>query len=412
MLAQNSPDSTWICCQIGAREHYAIPRALHQQGQLEYLITDTWIEPNSPLNRLPKPYLANLRERFHPELNNVLVYSFNQSLFQFELTQKLRQSRGWKKIIARNDWFQDRALKVLKKYPPKLNSKITIFAYSYAALKLFRYAKNRGWQTVLGQIDPGITEEQIVNQEHLKHPNYQSHWQPAPFEYWSDWKQECNLADKIIVNSAWSKNALQANTIAQDKIDIVPLAYQSPKVGQDFIRTYPRIFTHQRPLRVLFLGQIILRKGIADLIKAAEVLQDEPIEFWLVGSLGITQLENISPNIKLPGAVPRSVTAQYYQQADIFLFPTLSDGFGLTQLEAQAWQLPIIASENCGAVVKNKINGLILRELTPDAIANALRFCQQNPQQLQEFATQSYITSEFSLQNLSSRLKAITHGCT
>ncbi len=32
----------WICSQIGAREHYAIPRVLHRAGKLEFLYTDLW----------------------------------------------------------------------------------------------------------------------------------------------------------------------------------------------------------------------------------------------------------------------------------------------------------------------------------------------------------------------------------
>ena len=409
--ARNSGFSTWICCQIGAREHYAIPRALHRKRQLTGLITDTWIKPNSPLNWLPKSYLTNLRERFHPELANTSVYSFNQSLLQFELAQKINKKSEWQKIIARNHWFQEQALEVLKKYTSQFPHQITIFAYSYAALNLFRYAKTQGWRTVLGQIDPGIVEEQIVRQEHLKHSDYQSHWQPAPSQYWTDWQEECNLADSILVNSLWSSQALQKVGIAKEKIDIVPLAYQSPKCDLDFTRTYPSAFTPQRPLRVLFLGQIILRKGIVSVIQAAELLKDEPIEFWLVGPSNITQLqERDNQKIKLLGAVPRSITTKYYQEADIFLFPTLSDGFGLTQLEAQAWHLPIIASQCCGAVVKNNINGLILENVTTEAIVHALKFCQQHPWQLQEFANQSQITSDFSLQKLSHRLHAVAHG--
>lgn len=409
--ASNSAFSTWLCCQLGAREHYAIPRALHRQGQLVGLITDTWIKPNSSLNWLPQSLFTNLRERFHPELAEASVSSFNQSLFQFELTQKIRQIAGWNKIIARNYWFQEQALEVLRQYTSQINSKITIFAYSYAALKLFRYAKMQGWRTVLGQIDPGILEEKIVKQEYLKHREYKSFWQSAPSQYWTDWQEECRLADSILVNSLWSSQALQKVGIAKKKIEIVPLAYQVPEYAQNFVKTYPTAFTPQRPLRVLFLGQIILRKGIAAIIQAAELLKDEPIEFWFVGSSNLAQIQDINnQKIKWLGAVPRSITTKYYQEADIFLFPTLSDGFGLTQLEAQAWQLPIIASQFCGEVVKNKINGLILENVTTEAIVQALKFCQQNPQQLQEFANQSQISSDFSLQKLSNRLHAVTHG--
>ena len=58
---------------------------------------------------------------------------------------------------------------------------------------------------------------------------------------------------------------------------------------------------------------------------------------------------------------PRGETAaRFYREADVFLFPTLSDGFGLTQLEAQAWRLPVIASRFCGDVVQDGVNGLLL----------------------------------------------------
>ena len=37
----------WLCCQLGAREHYAIPRALFRIGMLGCLVTDAWVPPSS-----------------------------------------------------------------------------------------------------------------------------------------------------------------------------------------------------------------------------------------------------------------------------------------------------------------------------------------------------------------------------
>ena len=42
------------------------------------------------------------------------------------------------------------------------NGTHTVFAYSYAAEGIFKFARERGWRTVLGQIDPGPAEERIV----------------------------------------------------------------------------------------------------------------------------------------------------------------------------------------------------------------------------------------------------------
>ena len=42
-------EEKWICCQIGARERYAVARALHQHRALDLLLTDAWVRPHSVL---------------------------------------------------------------------------------------------------------------------------------------------------------------------------------------------------------------------------------------------------------------------------------------------------------------------------------------------------------------------------
>ena len=395
--------STWICCQIGAREHYTIPRALHQQGKLSHLITDAWVNPSSPLKIITQ---SGLKERFHSDLAAVEVYGFNTSLIYFEITQKIQKNFAWQKIIARNSWFQKQVIKKLTKLTTKLSDPPIIFSYSYAALEILKFAKKQGWRTILGQIDPGLWEEKIVLQESEKYPQYRGNWQPAPVEYWQKWQEECELADDIVINSEWSQKLLQKAGVAVKKLQLIPLVYTPPQTANQFIRIYPESFSQQRPLRVLFLGQVILRKGIAAVLDAVELLAGYPIEFWIVGN----QYIDIPPHfqnhsqIHWIGQVNRSETAKYYQLADVFLFPTLSDGFGLTQLEAQAWQLPIIASENCGKVVADGVNGWLLPEVSGQAITEILKSCLDIPQQLGILAKNCEITHKFTIENLAEQL--------
>lgn len=96
--------------------------------------------------------------------------------------------------------------------------------------------------------------------------------------------------------------------------------------------------------------------------------------------------------------------------ADVFIFPTLSDGFGITQLEAQAWNLPIIASKFCGEVVKDNINGLILPEVTASAIAQKLQFCLNNPQKLEALSQKSTDTAVFNLDKLQHSLQILPYA--
>lgn len=406
--------ASWIVCQLGAREHYAVPRALHQGGHLHALLTDAWVMPEALLHRLPGGAARSLGDRYHPDLANASVHAPTCSLISFEIAQRLTRTSGWPTAIARNQWFQQRSLRWLKRMGRlSPQQQPVLFSYSYTALTLFRYAKARGWRTILGQIDPGIAEQnQVAKIEERCGQQYASRWTPAPDAYWQSWRQECQLADHILVNSAWSQQALTDEGICTDKIAIAPLAYSVPPAAQAFTRQYPPAFTAERPLRVLFLGQIILRKGIAELIEAIATLKNEPIEIWLVGSteLNLSTALSAYPQLKWLGAVPRSQVQQYYQQADVFLFPTHSDGFGLTQLEAQAWKLPIIASRHCGEIVTHQQNGLVLSEVSGESIAVALRKCCKSPAHLQRWSGQSTNMNCYDLPQLTKTLQHLTHA--
>jgi glycosyltransferase involved in cell wall biosynthesis len=372
---------SWICCQLGAREHYAIPRVLQQNNRLTALLTDAWVRPQSPISYLPD---ARLKERFHSDLDISDVYHSVNQLIVFELKHKFLRTSGWELILARNTWFQKQSLPKLNKISSKIDHSETnpiIFAYSYAALDILQFAKQKGWTTVLGQIDPGPAEEAIVAHLHQKAGISTKEWQPAPEIYWKKWYQEIELADHIIVNSTWSKQCLNQVGIKNSKIQIIPLAYQYTKESITWERTYPKVFTPERPLRVLFLGQVNLRKGILPLLEAIHQLNGQPIELWVIGSvqLEIPQKWLSHPQIRWIDGVPRSSVVDYYQKADIFILPTYSDGFAITQLEAQAWQLPIIASRYCGNVVENQRNGLLIEDISGQSIAGALLTCLNSP---------------------------------
>ena len=387
-------EEKWICCQIGARERYAVARALHQHRALDLLLTDAWVRPHSVLGILN----PGLRARFHPDLAAANVYAPGGANIAFELRSKLAGLHNWSLIIARNDWFQKVAVARLSQIGAASTSK-TVMAYSYAALEIFRSARARGWRTVLGQIDPGPPEERLVARLYEEDSNQRGRWQPAPPQYWSRWRKECELADRIVVNSLWSHAALVEEGVPAAKIKVVPLAYDEPKTFDIFQREYPEAFTSSRPLRVLFLGQINLRKGMGPLLEAINLLRGEPIEFSFVGPIQISIPPDLrdDPQVHWVGSVPHEKTAQLYRNADIFIFPTFSDGFGLTQLEAQAWKLPIVTTKFCGDVIEDGKNGYLLPEVTPRAIEETLRRFLADPTRLRELSANSAIIKQFRL---------------
>jgi glycosyltransferase involved in cell wall biosynthesis len=128
------------------------------------------------------------------------------------------------------------------------------------------------------------------------------------------------------------------------------------------------------PTHLLFLGQINLRKGIGRLLEAMRLLRDEPVELTLAGPAEIDPSAWADlANVRWIGAVPRSEVGRIYQEADLFILPTLSDGYAITQLEALAHGLPVMASKHCGDAVTHGRNGWILDDLEPETIAAAVR---------------------------------------
>lgn len=386
---------SWICCQIGGRERYSVPRGLHRYGALEMLLTEIWVRPSDPLSRI----MPSLRTRYNNDLEKAHVQAFNLRTLAFELSTLPFRNHHWNRIIARNNWFQRMVVRHLLSVKSLHGSPRTIMAYSYAAKEIFAFARSRGWRTVLGQIDPGPPEDRIVSRLHAKSAEHTASLRAPPLDYWANWRDECLLADRIVVNSEWSRQALLEEGVAAQKIKLIPLAYDWSSDARLFRRSYPSVFTRSRPLRVLFLGQVNLRKGIEPLLEATRLLTSEPVEFSFVGPVQISIPKDLRthPQVRWFGSVPQDDTSKFYQSADIFVFPTHSDGFGLTQLEAQAWKLPIIATKYCGEVVRHGENGWILSELTPGAIAERLRFCISAPSVLQSLSARSRVPDCFDL---------------
>jgi len=107
-----------------------------------------------------------------------------------------------------------------------------------------------------------------------------------------------------------------------------------------------------RARRLLFVGQWIPRKGGAYLAEACgNLMRARPdLELSCVGTLTDPDvvLGDFAPEIRaritVHPQVPRERLPEHYAQADVFLFPSLVDGFGLALLEAMASGLPIVTT--------------------------------------------------------------------
>lgn len=305
---------------------------------------------------------------------------------------------------AQNRCFQRRCVAWMKGIPDD-GRRRTVFAFSYAALDILKEAKRRGWRTVLGQIDPGPRESEIVLQEYKRLGVEPGEVYRPPLDYWHDWEEETRLADHIAVNSTWSARCLADVGVDPQKMKVIPCAYEPHSSQLVHKKNFPHRFCNDRPLRVLFLGQTIIRKGIHLLMAAAEKMRHMPVHFVVAGGgLDFPGLA-IPGNVTWKGSVSRLETKTLYGEADVFILPTLSDGFAITQLEALAMKVPVIASGHCGSVVDHGQNGIILAKVSVEAICSALRELLASPVLLKGMSDRAQIAKRFSIDQLGEELE-------
>ena len=106
---------------------------------------------------------------------------------------------------------------------------------------------------------------------------------------------------------------------------------------------------------LLFVGNVKPHKNLINLVKAFKLIKDKiPHDLVIVGKkegfiTADNQIDNLVKDLKdrivFTGYVEDSILKQYYKQADLFVFPSLYEGFGIPPLEALATSIKVIASD-------------------------------------------------------------------
>src|SRR5438309_11257135 len=92
----------WLCAQIGAREHFAVARALHRDQRLATLYTDFWASgaEQKLARRIDVEPLRSIAARFHPELVGADIRAWNCRCLRWEAEQRYRRRRDPRAIYS------------------------------------------------------------------------------------------------------------------------------------------------------------------------------------------------------------------------------------------------------------------------------------------------------------------------
>lgn len=157
-------------------------------------------------------------------------------------------------------------------------------------------------------------------------------------------------ADKIVCVSKFTANELKKYVgVNENKISVIYNGVDEEWFNVPFGKS-----VHNKPY-LLFVGNVKPHKNLINLVKAFKLIKDEiPHDLIIVGKKeGFITGDNhiydlvkdISNRVIFTGYVSDEMLKQYYKQADLFVFPSLYEGFGLPPLEALAVGTNVICSD-------------------------------------------------------------------
>ena len=397
----------WIVTQISSREHYAVPRAFWRRGRLHHLYTDAWWSVGRGLLSMGPSALRSLAGRYHPEIpsNRVTAFTFQAVRDQLRLRKAQGVEQAHLEYIRIGREFCERVNRDLASSLTDANG-YRYYGYNTGCLETLQLLREKKVFCVVNQIDPARVEEDLVLEEVARWPGWEKSEGRKPQAYWERMDAEWALADAVVVNSRWSKDALIKQGVAAEKIVVIPLAYEG---SADTEVKRPGT----GPLQVLWLGSVILRKGIPYLVEAAKLLSGKDVQITVAGPIGISTeaVASAPANMKFIGRVTRDQAASIYQQADVFVLPTISDGFAITQIEAMSHGLPVIATANCGEVVSDGVDGRIVPARDARALAEAIEGYAADRKQLRAASAAAREKArQFSLAKLEEWLRQLEEG--
>ena len=347
-------------------------RALQRAGMLSlFCTTIAWRRSQALIGWLPSWLRAEFGRRVFEGIDPRLIRTFPGAEIARQIGRRIglsaltRHETGWASADGVSRDFDERVARLVSKRRVRADA---VYAYEYAALRTFKAAADAGmrrfYELPIGYWRAGL---RIMTEERERKPEWASTIELLrdSAEKNARKDEEISTADHIIVPSRFVQKTLIEHPAMRATVDVVP--YGAPTA----VPIGPR--SHGGKLRLLYVGHLSQRKGISYLFDAMNGLRDVAT-LTLVGprpSGACPPLDIELQHHEWLGTVPHERVLELMSRHDLFIFPSLFEGFALVILEAMAQGLPVVATANSGAdmAIEHGVNGFIVPIRDADAIA-------------------------------------------
>ncbi|NDW18231.1 glycosyltransferase [Dysgonomonas sp. 216] len=260
-----------------------------------------------------------------------------------------------------------------------------VYAYEDGALETFKKAKELEL-TCFYDLPIGYwrAAREMLTKESLVRPEWaETMTGLADSEEKTDRKDmELSLADQIFVASSFTAKTLDLYPGKLNEVKVIP--YGFPSAYED--RTYNSITN--RKLKVLFVGGLSQRKGIANVFEAADRLKNH-IELTVVGRASVADCKVLNDNLskhKWFPSLPHSQILELMRSQDVLVFPSLFEGFGLVITEAMSQGTPVITTDRTVGpdIITHNVDGWITEAGSTNSLLNQLELILSRSKILEE----------------------------
>jgi glycosyltransferase involved in cell wall biosynthesis len=190
--------------------------------------------------------------------------------------------------------------------------------------------------------------------------------------FWSSILRDIDQADHVVVNSDFVKETFLHEGWPSNRVDSLYLGVEDAFLSMVSERPEANL---NGPLRLLFAGQLSVRKGAEDLLEALESLAGVDWELEICGGLDPEFSRRpilADPRIHYHGNLSRRALATRMSKAEVFVFPSRAEGSARVVFEALAAGCPVITTPNSGSIVKDGVHGLLVPPSDPQALVKAI----------------------------------------
>lgn len=372
----------------GARDEYQVACALHESGMLESLVTDLYWPPDTVWAKAGEQAMpARLRRKLLNRRAELLPGRAVRSCWASGGLALMCD--GMPSLPFRLKRASMRACdRRLGKHAAEIANRrnAALLSYSYYAHSAFSQYHRKG-PRILFQLHPHpASVRAILLRERELHPecaeSLDKEWELAlPECDFQSLVKECSMPDFWITASSFTKATLIEYGAPPERIQMIPY-------GTDLNRFTPARTRHsvKLPLRLLFAGTVCQRKGIKYLVQALGHLPPDAVELTVCGQLvdDAAILRNMRVPIRLRAFVSAEELVSEFQSADIFVLPSLAEGFGHVLLEAMACGLPVIGTSQTAApdLISDGREGFIIAPGDTGGLVRCLEYFLNNPERV------------------------------